>query len=179
MDTYGLLEPVSIHDHRVVCAETDPQVPCVVTAMLQNVYLYREKTTPPVEHRGDFWYWKLTPYGLDLMRVLVRASAAGFPYAETFMEPDPEAVPQLALLGRLNVLISAHLTHTVPLPDWAASLDHSAYLRDQKVVIDATVFQRELDGLIAQIRRGCYDLAGNRVYPTMQRTDPEASAAHK
>jgi hypothetical protein len=46
---------------------TSWQAPGVVTAMLHNVCLCREKTTPPVEHRGDFRCWKLTAYGLALM----------------------------------------------------------------------------------------------------------------
>ncbi len=173
MGSWGLLESAATHDNRPECAETGAHAPHVVTAMLQNVYLFREKTAPPVEHRGDFWYWKLTPYGLDLMRALVRASAAGFSYFETFMEPDSDKVPQLILLNYLNALICLRLTHPSPQPNWSVNFNCSPYLRDQGIVIDTNAFQTELDRLIARIRRGRYDPAGNRVYPTAHQKDLE------
>lgn len=152
-------------------AATSWQVPGVVVAMLHNVYLCREKTTPPVEHRGDFWFWKLTAYGLTLMLALVRASSDGFSYAETFVEPEPETIPQLVLLTQINDLIHSQLTNTALHLDWEAILDDSPYLQHKDVTIDTPTFQREVDYLMVQIRQGRYDLSGNRTYPCPNRPD--------
>jgi hypothetical protein len=132
--------------------------------MLHNVYLCREKTTPPVQHRGDFWYWKLTAYGLALMRALVRASAAGFSYTETFMEPEAESIPQLVLLGQVNAVVRAQLANAAALTDWASILDHSPYLHERAVQIDTALFQREIDRLIGRILQDSYDPSGSRHY---------------
>lgn len=168
MRLHGDLEPATIHD-RENAVESDWQVPRFVEAMLQNVHLYREKTTPPLEHRGDFWYWKLTAYGLALMRVLVRASENGFSYSVVFWEDEPDVVPQLAFLGQLNAAIHAQLTDERVRPDWAAVLAGSPYLRDVAAIIDTALFRRRIDHMTTQIRLGRYDPSGSRVYVPRQR----------
>ena len=135
----------------------------MVTPMLHNVYLDRHKTTPPVEHRGDFWYWKLTLYGLHLMRAVVRASYDGFSYTETIMEPEPDTRSQLVFLYQLNSAIHATIAGTPPL-QWAAMLDSNPYLHDRQVIIDIPTFEREIDHLVARITGGYYDAFGHKIY---------------
>ena len=171
-------DKTTIRSNSDISAELTCHTPRFVTAMLQNVYLLREKTAPPVEHGGDFWYWKLTAYGLDLMRALVRASDAGFSYAETFMEPNPDTIPQLVLIGQVNAIIQSQIGNTGTQPEWAAILDHNPYLHDRRVIVDSTIFQREIDRLVGQIRQGHYDLSGSRTYFPPQRVSldtPDAS----
>jgi hypothetical protein len=174
MGAHRFPDPVAVHNQGDIDAETVGEAPRFVTAMLQNVYLYREKTTPPVEHRGDFWYWKLTPYGLALMHALVRASVDRFSYFETFTEPDLDAIPQLVFLGKVNAVIEAWLTNTSDLPDCTTILNRSQYLHEKRIVVDPATFQREIHRLIEQIRQGCYDAAGDRVYRCLRKTRSEA-----
>lgn len=159
----------AIRSNNDVSAELNRYAPQVVTAMLQNVYLRREKTAPPVEHGGDFWFWKLTAYGLALMRALVRASGTGFSYAETFMEPDLDAIPQLVLMDQINTTIQSQITHIATSTDWATILDHSPFLYEKRIVVDPMIFQHEVDRLVEQVRQGHYDLSGSRqYYPALQ-----------
>ncbi len=156
-------ETAAIHDHPNPAQRVD-QMPRCVMAMLQGVYLIREKTSPPVEHSGDFWYWKLTPYGLTLMQALVRASDGGFSYAETFMQPDPDAIPQLVLLNQINSALCVACKEPDARPDWAAILTYSPYLCARGVIMDVARFQHEIDTVIARLREGYYDRSGNRAY---------------
>jgi hypothetical protein len=139
-------------------------VPRYVAAALKNVHLIVEKTTPPVQHAGEFWYWRLTPYGRDLMRMLVHASASGFAYAETFVQPEDSEIPQLTLLANLNHGIQAQMEHPAAPFAWTAVFEHSDFLQAQGVQIDLTVFQPELGRMIEQIRQDFYDAAGWRIY---------------
>lgn len=130
--------------------------------MLKNVHLCREHTTPPIQQSGEFWYWKLTAYGLDLMHVLTRASMGGFSYCETFMEPEPDSIPQLVLLHQLNAVIHCCLSNVAFSPDWTTLLNCSQYLREKGITLDDTVFQREINCLIWRVHQGRYCRNGNR-----------------
>ena len=139
-------------------------VPYYVVAMLRNVRLCVEKTTPPLEHEGDFWCWKLTAYGRAMMRALVRTSESGFSFAETFMQPDPKLSPQLVCLQQFNELMQTSLSASLPLADMKRFLDDSPYLHEQQVATNLEAFQHEIERLTRQIREGLYDPAGNSVH---------------
>lgn len=156
-------ETAAIRDYPNLSRRVDEMPRCVM-AMLHSVYLIREKTSPPVEHGGDFWYWKLTPYGLTLMRALVRASYGGFSYAETFMQADLDAIPQLVLLHQINSALRVACKVDGAHPDWAAILTYNPYLNKRGVMVDVARFQHEIDLVIARLREGYYDLSGNRAY---------------
>lgn len=176
---YEVFNSPIIHDDENFCAETAWQIPRFVTVMLQNVCLCDEKTTPPIEYTGDFWYWKLTSYGLDLMRALVRASVDGFSYFETFMEPELEVIPQLVLLDQLNAVIHSRLTDPYNLLDWGTIFEHSQYLRDKSVTVNTGVFECEVDCLIARIRQGRYDPSGNSIYRSPRNAGSETPNTNK
>ncbi|MBZ0301685.1 MAG: hypothetical protein K8J31_18200, partial [Anaerolineae bacterium] len=109
-----------------------------------------------------FWYWRLTPYGLAWMRLLVRCSIGGFSYFETFLEPDPGAIPQLVLLAELNAALTAEFSgHRDPI-DWAAILDRSPYLHAQHASIDPAAFGQAIETLKVRIQTGCFEMSGVR-----------------
>jgi hypothetical protein len=164
MAIYHAPDPDTSFDTREADAQAEWQAPPYIMAMLHNVYLCREKMTPPLEHGGDFWHWRLTAYGLDLMCTLVRASVDGFTYAETFMEPEPEDHPQLAFMNQVNAAIRMLLMDDSARPDWAAVLDFSPYLRDQHITFDTADLWQKIDYLIVRIKRGDYDRIGSRIY---------------
>ena len=145
--------------------QDETQVPQVVMAMLKNVHLYFVNVTQAVEQDGDFWYWKLSLYGLDLMRLLVNSSAVGFSYAETFTEPDIEQIPQLLMLEEINEEIHHLLVHPDYPVDWDAVL-RCDYLHDK--TIDVGQFERGIARLIVRIQDTYYISSGNRVYPPIQ-----------
>lgn len=161
MVSYGILDPSPV---KPPGDEILWQVPAHVTAMLQNVHLIRSRTAPPVEHSGDFWYWMLTPFGLTLMRILVRASRDGFSYAETFMQPDTSEIPQLVLLDTIAAAMQDQLTDSLCEPDWVHILDSSPFLNEQHILVDPTAFHRQMDRLMIQVTQAGYDVAGNRIY---------------
>lgn len=134
-----------------------------VAAMLRNVHLSYDDKSHVLKQEGDFWYWKLTYYGLDLMRLLVWTANNAFSYAETFEEPELENIPQLMLLAQLNNKIDLQLTHPSE-PRWGAILDDSPYLHDKDVVIDLELFQFGIEDLIERIQQSSYSYSGNKVY---------------
>lgn len=164
MSAHGVVYWVERAAYPLTDLETpDRQVPAYLAAALQNVYLCRAHTCPPVRHEGEFWHWYLTPYGLTLMRLLTRASARGFAYRETFLEPDPQTVPQLVLLADLNQAVAERLSGPV---DWDALLRRSVFLQERRIAIDTDMFARDIRQLIVSLESGVYDLAGNYTYRT-------------
>lgn len=161
MVSYGILDPSPV---KPPGDELLWQVPAYVAAMLQNVHLIRSRTAPPVEHSGDFWYWMLTPFGLTIMRILVRASLDAFSYAETFMQPDRSEIPQLVLLETITTAMQDQLTDSILQPDWVRILVSSQFLHEQHVLIDPAAFHRQMDHLTVQVKLACYDMAGYRIY---------------
>lgn len=147
-------------------------VPACVAAALKDVRLLPEHTEPPVQHTGEFWHWKLTPYGLDLMRTLTRASAGGFAYQETFLEPEQSAIPQLVLLDRLNSAIHMQLADPNSETDWAALLEDQPFLRERGIEIDPTLLANEIERLTQRILQNAYAETGSRHYHHPHLTKP-------
>ena len=135
-----------------------------VAPMLRNVHLSYDEKSHVLRQEGDFWYWKLTYYGLDLMRLLVWTANNPFSYAETFEEAELEYIPQLMLLAQLNNKIDIQLTHDISEPQWDAILDDSLYLHDKDIVIDLELFQFAIEELVKRIHQGRYSYTGNRTY---------------
>lgn len=146
--------------HIVECCRPLPYV----APMLRNVHLSYDDKSHVLKQEGDFWYWKLTYYGLDLMRLLVWTANKPFSYAETFEEAELENIPQLMLLAQLNNNIDIQLTHDISEPQWGAILDDSLYLHDKDIMIDLELFQFGIEDFVKRIQQGRYSYSGNRVY---------------
>lgn len=138
------------------------ETPQLLRLMLQNVYLNPEKTCPPLEQSGEFWYWLLSYYALELMRALLRSSSAAFSYPVTFMETEPEMIPQIVLLRQLNLGIHNQLKGKDCRETWTSILNSSPYLRVKAVSIDAVVFQDEIGKLVQRVQQGVFEQSGDR-----------------
>ncbi|MGQ9889284.1 MAG: hypothetical protein ACUVSX_12450 [Aggregatilineales bacterium] len=127
-----------------------------VQTLLKEVKLVVTHTAPPVGHTGEFWCRRLTDYGRDVMRALVRASAPAFAYPETFVEPPDADVPALALLAVADAQISGLRRAGIPLD--AAALSAHPYLRERGVAVSAA----RLADALAALDGGCYDDSGHK-----------------
>lgn len=152
------------HQDRTTNITADDYLPAFVVAMLRNVHLSYDDQSHELSPEGEFWFWKLSSYGLDLMRLLVRTSNRAFSYAATFTEMEIENVPQLMLLSQLNSEIRIKLIRPMSESKWAPILDCHSYLHDQGIVIELELFQTEMEKFIMRIRQGRYSPSGSRVY---------------
>ncbi len=134
--------------------------PPYVQVLLKEVKLVVAHTAPPVGHTGEFWCRRLTDYGRDVMRALVRASTPAFAYPETFVEPLDVDVPALALLAVADAQISGLRRAGIPLD--AAALSAHPYLRERGVAVSAARLADTLADVLAALDGGCYDDSGHK-----------------
>ena len=134
--------------------------PPYVQVLLKEVKLVVAHTAPPVGHTGEFWCRRLTDYGRDVMRALVRASAPAFAYPETFADPPDADVPVLALLAVADAQISGLWRAGAPLD--AAALSAVSYLRERGVAVSAPRLAETLSDVLAALDGGCYDEGGHK-----------------
>lgn len=133
--------------------------PCV-QVLLKEVKLVVEQSAPPVGHTGEFWCRRLTDYGRDLMRALVRAGSPAFAYPETFADPEDADVPVLALLAAADAQVNG-LWQAAARPD-AAALNAVPFLRARRVAVDPARLVAELAPVLAALDGGCYDEIGRK-----------------
>ncbi|MBZ0295679.1 MAG: hypothetical protein K8L99_24185 [Anaerolineae bacterium] len=157
----NVLTQTNSNDHDLQPESTE-SIPNFVTAVLKNVHLHVEHTAPPVQYDGEFWYWRLTSYGFDLMRLLVQAAVEGFPYRETFTEPAQSEIPQLVLLAAINNVFHTMQTNPTYNTPWDELVDHDSYLQEQGIILDMECFQKQLSALFNRLTDD-YEPSGNKI----------------
>jgi hypothetical protein len=128
--------------------------------LLKEVKLVVEQSAPPVGHTGEFWCRRLSDYGRDVMRALVRASSPAFTYPETFADPQDAEVPVLALLAAADLQVYDLWRAAVP-PD-AAALNAVPFLRARQVAVDAARLAERLGPVLAALDANAYDENGRK-----------------
>lgn len=124
--------------------------------------MHTESTSLPLLFTGEYWYRRLTPYGRDLMRALVKASGQGFPYRETLLEPENSEVPMVMLLDSLDEQIGRMLTGAQDESLLPQAVEGSSYLKERNIAVDCDLLWEELARIVEKVDRGCYTESGYR-----------------
>lgn len=148
--------------------DTAGHKPPVLNVMLQNVRLNLEKHQPPLEQIGDFWFWKLSNFGLDLMLALSKSAKSAFSFVDSFLEKDPVNMLEFKLLDKMSRNLETNF-------DWDMLFLSDTFLQSRNIQIDVQSFKSEMVKIIKRMEYGIYDDLGNRSCLTIEELQRRAS----